>query len=192
MKQTVIVVDGKTYKNVAEMPEDVRRAYESAMQALDKNQNGMPDMLENAGLFADKNQEGMANVFENLSSFQNPASHVINTTKITVNGQVYESLDQLPPDMRAKYEQALGAMDANKNGIPDFMEGMLGSTIQTNSIATDLGSVSQRRGSSNPIPVSSTIEPESSRGWMFALAGILLLGLCLVVSAIGVWYFLLR
>src|SRR5258706_2974113 len=117
MNQKFIVIDGKTYKSVEEMPEDVRRKYESAMQALDENQNGIPDILENTNLFADKNQEGMANLFENLTSFQGSNSHVISTTKITVNGQVYESLDQLPPEIRAKYEQALCAMDSNKIGI---------------------------------------------------------------------------
>jgi len=192
MNQKFIVIDGKTYKSVEEMPEDVRRKYEKAMQVLDKNQNGVPDILENTNLFADKNQGGMENIFENLTSFQGANSRAINTTKITINGQVYESLDQLPPDIRAKYEQALGAMDANKNGIPDFMEGMLGSAIQTNNIATDFGTASPRPASPNPIPLSSTIEPESSRGWMLALTGILLIGLCLVASAIGAWYLFLK
>src|SRR5258706_1051087 len=192
MNQKFIVIDGKTYKSVEEMPEDVRRKYEKAMQVLDKNQNGVPDILENTNLFADKNQGGMENIFENLTSFQGANSRAINTTKITINGQVYESLDQLPPDIRAKYEQALGAMDANKNGIPDFMEGMLGSAIQTNNIATDFGTASPRPASPNPIPLSSTIEPESSRGWMLALTGLLLIGLCLVASAIGAWYLFLK
>lgn len=192
MNQKFIVIDGKTYKSVEEMPEDVRIKYESAMRGLDKNQNGVPDMLENANLFTDKNQGGMENVFEDLTSFQGSTSHVINTTKIAVNGQAYESLDQLPPDIRAKYEQALGAMDANKNGIPDFVEGMLGSAIQTNNIATDFGTASPRPASSNLLPVSSTIEPESPRGWILVVTGILLIGLCLVASAVGVWYFFLR
>lgn len=192
MNQKFIVIDGKTYKSVEEMPEDVRRKYETAMQALDKNQNGVPDMLENTNRLADKNQEGMENIFENLPSFQGVNSHVITTTKISINGQVYESLDQLPPEIRAKYEQALGAMDANKNGIPDFVEGMLGSAIQTNNIATDFGTASPRPASPNQIPVGSTIEPDSSRGWMLALAGILLIGLCLVASAVGIWYFFLK
>lgn len=192
MNQKFIVINGKTYKSVEEMPEDVRRKYETAMQALDKNQNGVPDMLENTNRLADKNQGGMENVFEDLSSFQGSTSHVITTTRISINGQVYESLDQLPPEIRAKYEQALGAMDANKNGIPDFVEGMLGSAIQTNNIATDFGTASSRPASPNPIPVGSTIEPDSSRGWMPVLAGILLIGLCLAASAVGVWYFFLK
>ena len=96
MNQKLIVIDGKTYNSVNEMPEDVRRSYEDAMRNLDNNRNGTPDL------------------FEGAASFQNPTANVINATKIVVNGQVFDSLDQLPPDVRAKYEQAMGALDANK------------------------------------------------------------------------------
>lgn len=171
MNQKFIVIDGKTYKSVDEMPEDVRREYESAMRNFDQNQNGMPD------------------AFEGMASFQGATANVINTTKIIVNGQTYDSVDQLPPDIRAKYEQALGAMDANKNGIPDFVEGMMGVGNRTNNIATNF--VTPSPPLSKPIPVSQTIEAESSNGWMLALAGILMLGLC-IVGAAGVWYFYLR
>ncbi len=172
MNQKFIVIDGKTYKSVDEMPEDVRKNYESAMQNLDNNQNGTPD------------------AFEGLSSFQSVAANVINSSKIIVNGQVFDSLDQLPPEIRAKYEQALGAMDANKNGIPDFVEGMLGTSNQTNPVVTSFGTVVPPHHS-KPIPASSTIEPESSGGWMLALTVVLLIGMC-IVGAAGVWYFFLR
>jgi hypothetical protein len=154
------------------MPEDMRKNYESAMRNVDNNQNGAPDLL--AG----------------TPSFQSVTSNVINTTKIIVNGQVYENLDQLPPDVRAKYEQAMGAMDANKNGIPDFVEGMFGAPNQTTNAATSFRTSNPPR--SQPMPVGSTIEPESAGGWMLALAGILLVGLCLVAAAAGVWYFFYR
>jgi hypothetical protein len=171
MNQKFIVINGKTYKSVNEMPEDVRKNYESVMRNLDNNQNGTPDLLEN------------------MPSFQSTTTNVLNTTKIIINGQVYENLDQLPPDVRVKYEQAMGAMDANKNGIPDFVEGMLSSSNQTNNVATSFGTTSPPRPASRqPIPVSSTIEPESSGGWLLVLSGILLIGLCLV----GAWYFFLR
>lgn len=173
MNQKFIVIDGKTYKSADEMPEDVRKSYEKAMRNVDNNQNGTPD------------------AFEGLSSFQTATANVINSSKIIVNGQVFDSLDQLPPEIRAKYEQALGAMDANKNGIPDFVEGMLGTSNQTNPVATSFGTTAHSRPS-KPIPVGSTIEPESSGGWMLAVTGILLMGLCLVAAAAGVWYFYLR
>lgn len=171
MNPRLIVIDGKTYRSVDEMPEDVRKNYENAMRGLDHNQNGMPD------------------AFEGSAAFQSATANEINASKIIVNGQVFDGLDQLPPEVRAKYEQAMGALDANKNGIPDFMEGMLGTSNQTNPVATNFGTASPRP--SKPIPVNSTIEPESSGGWLLALTGILLIGLCLVGAA-GAWYFFLR
>jgi len=193
MNQKLIVIDGKTYKSVDEMPEDVRRQYENAMRALDKNQNGTPDMLENKNPFADKNNNGMPDAFEGLASFQGATTNVTNATKIIVNGQVYDGLDQLPPEVRAKYEQAMSAMDANRNGVPDFLEGMLNVPNQkTNQAAVNIGTVTPHPASRNPMPVGPAIEPESSGGWMLALAGILLIGLCLVAAGAGVWYFFLR
>jgi hypothetical protein len=175
MNQKFIVIDGKTYKSADEMPEDVRKNYEDAMRNLDQNRNGTPDP------------------FEGAAAVQNTTTSVINATKIVVNGQVFDGLDQLPPEVRAKYEQAMGAMDANKNGIPDFVEGMLGTSNQTNPVATSFGTAAPPRPvSRKPIPVGSTIEPESSGGWMLALTGIVLTGLCLVSAAAGVWYFYLR
>jgi hypothetical protein len=197
MNQQFIVIDGKTYKSVDEMPPDIRAKYEEAMRSLDKDRNGMPDILDNANLFEDKNKNGMPDAFEGLATFQGSTPNVMSSTKILVNGQVYDGLDQLPPEIRARYEQAMGAMDANRNGIPDFVEGMFNMPAQTinttsNSAPTSIGASTPRPASSMPIPVASTVEPESSGGWVLALAGIALIGLCLVAAAAGVWYFFLR
>ena len=114
-------------------------------------------------------------------------------TKIIVNGQTYDNLDQLPPEVRAKYEQAMSAMDANRNSVPDFLEGMMKISNQpTNQAAVNFGTATPPPASPKPMPVGSTIEPESSGGWMLALSGILLIGVCLVAAAAGVWYFFLR
>ena len=124
MNQRLIVIDGKTYKSVDEMPEDARRNYENAMRSMDNN----PNITRN--------------VIESMGSLQSSTTNVFNAAKIIVNGQTYDGVDQLPPEIRAKYEQALGAMDANKNGIPDFVEGMLGTPNQRNSVATSFGTAS--------------------------------------------------
>jgi hypothetical protein len=43
--------------------------------------------------------------------------------KIVVNGREYSSPDQMPPDVRAGYEQAMSVLaDKNGNGIPDILE----------------------------------------------------------------------
>jgi hypothetical protein len=179
MNQRLIVIDGKTYRSIDEMPPDIRAKYEEALRTLDRDRDGMPDSLEA------------------LVTEQGSAPTVMSSTKIVVNGQVYEDLDQLPPEVRARYEQAVGATDKNRNGIPDFVEGMFNVSAQT--IGTTPQDAPTRIATTAPRPAprsqpisTSTIEPESSGGWMLALAGIALIGLCLVAAAAGVWYFFLR
>jgi len=185
MKQKIIVIDGKTYKSVDEMPEDVRKNYESAMSQLgDKDRNGIPDMLETLTNLADQNKNGMPDSIEGMIS-----NVISSTTKIIADGKEYNSLDELPPDIRAKYEQAMGSLDSNRNGMPDFLEGMMSPSNMVgtaeNSHAIPIPRVR------TPIASNPTIEPESTNGWMLALLGIMLLGVC-VFGAIGVWYFFLR
>jgi hypothetical protein len=49
-------------------------------------------------------------------------------TRITVNGQTYNSLDEMPPDVRQKYEAAMAKLkeDRDGNGIPDVFESPAG------------------------------------------------------------------
>lgn len=43
---------------------------------------------------------------------------------IYFNGKTYNSLEEMPPEMRQAYEQMMGMfVDKNGNGIPDFLEG---------------------------------------------------------------------
>lgn len=185
MNPKLIVIDGKTYKSVDEMPEDVRRNYESAMSQLgDDDRNGVPDVFENLTNLTDQNKNGMPDSIEGLIS-----NVISSTTKIIADGKEYNSLDELPPDIREKYAQAMGSLDANRNGMPDFLEGMM-STSSMVSTADHSHAMPTPR-SPTPISSSPTIEPESTNGWMLALLGIMLLGVCLF-GAIGVWYFFLR
>ncbi|HET9905340.1 MAG TPA: hypothetical protein VFQ23_01830, partial [Anaerolineales bacterium] len=127
MSSKLIVIDGKTYNSVDEMPEDVRRNYESAMRQLgDSDRDGLPDLLENLTNPTDQNKNGMPDAIENMVS-----NVFSSTTRVVVNGAEYNSLDDLPPEVRAQYEQAMGSFDANKNGVPDFLEGFINTTNQT-------------------------------------------------------------
>jgi hypothetical protein len=49
--------------------------------------------------------------------------------KIFVNGQAYDSVEAMPPDVRATYQQIFA--DANQNGVPDMFEGGAGLNVQT-------------------------------------------------------------
>ena len=180
-----IVIDGKTYKSVDEMPEDVRRNYELAMNSLkDENKNLIPDAFENLNTLADQDKDGMPDVFEGMASM-----NVLSSTKIIANGKEYNSIEELPPDVREKYDQAIGTLDANRDGVPDFLEGMVNAPKQSTNVATSFGVERPRRSTS--LSSSPTIEPESTSGWTLALLAIAFLAVC-VFGAVGVWYFFLR
>jgi hypothetical protein len=174
MNPKVIVIDGKTYHSIDEMPPDVRQKYEEAMRSLgDANNNLIPDVVEN------------------ITGGQTTVSNM----KIVIDGKEFNSIDNLPPEARARYEEAMGKLDANRNGILDFVEGITGTPNQTVNVSASFGVESPRRSSTasqkNAVPVSATITPDTSNGWMLVLAGIFILLLC-VAGAAGIWYFFLR
>lgn len=183
MDQKRIVIDGNTYRNVNEMPQDIREKYLAALKDMDKNQNSVPDMLENANaFFEDKNNNGVPDAFDGITS------NVIKTTRIIANGKEYNSLDELPPDIRARLDQAMGKLDSNQDGMPDMFTGTANAPIQRSNIASAFETETPRRTQPVPAPV---IEPESTSGWMIALAGLLILILC-AAAGFAAWYFFLR
>lgn len=186
MDPKVIVIDGKTYHSVDEMPADIREKYEQAMRSLgDANDNQIPDAFESINIFADKDKDGVPDVLENIT-----ASHAtVSSMKIVIDGKEFDGLEKLPPEVRARYEEAMGKLDANRNGIPDLVEGMMKAQAQTVNSSVSVGPETPRQ--SAPLPVSPTITPDTSNGWMLVLAGMFLLALC-VAGAGAVWYFFLR
>jgi hypothetical protein len=190
MNSKRIVIDGVAYNNVDEMPEAVRRNYEEAMRNLGSTVNPAANPLEALkDVFADANNNGMPDIMENQQ-----AINLSGGMKFVVGGKTYTSLDDLPPEARAKYEQAMGAMDKNRNGMPDFLEGMMnlsGQTVQPVISASNVPADTTRHTSRAPMPVTPTITPDTSNGWMLALGGLFLLMVC-ALGAISVWYFFLR
>lgn len=186
MNSKIIVIDGKTYNTIEEMPPDIRQKYEEAMRSLgDANGNRIPDAFENMNILADKNQNGVPDVVENLVAGQ----AVVNSMKIVVDGKEFNGLEGLPPEARAKYEAAMSKLDANQNGIPDFVEGMLKPTSQT--VDPSASFTVETPQPSASMPMGPTIAPDTSNGLMLALAGLFVLLLC--AGAVGaVWYFFLR
>jgi len=186
MKPRLIVIDGKTYNSVNDMPEDVRLKYEQAMGSMkDQDQNQIHDALETGNLLGDKNNNGVPDVFENVFG----AGGIMSSMKIIVDGKEVNSIDDLPPDARAKYDRAMSGLDANKNGVPDFMEGMMETSQPASSVSTSFEAAPTPRA--QPIVDSPTITPDTSNGWLLTLLGILLLLVC-VFGAIGIWYFFIR
>jgi hypothetical protein len=183
-----IVIDGKTYNSVDEMPADVRRSYEEAMRGLGSAPPAAQDPMQALNyLFTDANNNGIPDIMENQ-----PAINIAGGTHFVVDGRTYNSVDELPPDARARYEQAMGAMDGNRNGVPDFLEGMMKVSSQAAQPATTRYTPDTARQASRP-PISGppTITPDTTNGWMLALIALVLLFLC-AAGVIGIWYFFLR
>lgn len=198
MNQRRIVIDGKAYNSVEEMPAEIRKRYEEIMRRVDKDQDGMPDRPINQDMFADNNKNGVPDVFEDMNSLQGVISNVMSSTKFVANGQTYDSLDQLPPEIRAKYEKVMDKLDANHDGVPDLFEGTIKRAAETNKNASvDFGTPASTPSQpfndvqNNPIPASPTIEPESTPRWLIALAIVTVIGMCLLAAG-AAWYFFLR
>jgi hypothetical protein len=182
----IIVIDGKTYHSLEEMPPDVRQRYEQAMRSLgDANNNQIPDAFETLNIFADKDKDGAPDVLENIVAGQ----AVVNSMKIVVDGKEFNGIENLPPEARARYEEAMGKLDANRNGVPDFVEGMVNPASSHVNVAARVGT--ERPPRSAPLPASPAITPDTSNGWALALAGLFGLLLC-AAGAAGIWYFFLR
>lgn len=108
-----IIFNGHEYDSPEAMPAEVRQLYEMA-----------------AGMLADRDQNGMPDIFEGVA--EAAPNTVVQTTQFIVDGKVYTSLDELPAEARQKYEQALGRLDANRDGVPDLFESQsLGVAPQT-------------------------------------------------------------
>jgi hypothetical protein len=65
MNPKLIVIDGKTYNSIEEMPEDVRKQYEQAMNSLkDKKRNQIPDAFESMNILTHKDRDGIPDAFK--------------------------------------------------------------------------------------------------------------------------------
>jgi hypothetical protein len=87
-----IVVNGREYASREELPPEVRKTYDDAMSALaDKNGNGIPDILE-------------MHVGGSPSMHGDEGVSIVTSQEIVIDGQHYDSLEQVPPDKRAMFE----------------------------------------------------------------------------------------
>lgn len=84
-----IVFNGTEYDGIDAMPPDVRTAYEAALESLGKaGGETLASLLKQGG----------------------GASIKATFRQIVVNGKKYSSLDEMPPDIRRTYEEAMASL----------------------------------------------------------------------------------
>jgi hypothetical protein len=170
------VVNNKSYSSIEEMPPDVRQAYEQAMGVLaDKNGNGVPDILEGAFFAGPVGGQAMSKV----------------DTRFVVDGKVYSRVEDLPPEARHKYDLAIAKAgevmgDANRNGVPDILEGMLPARSEAAAPQTDAASLI----APDRIPLGSTPPivgnaPDNSGGGLSTVLNIAIAVALFALIALG-------
>ena len=95
-----ITINGQTYNSVEDMPPKVREQYDRAMAMLpDENHNGVPDILEQPAA----GKEGAV------------VSHITQSSKFIINGQEYNSLEDVPPQFRQMIAATTSTMSATSS-----------------------------------------------------------------------------
>lgn len=169
------VVNGKAYNSLDEMPPDVRARFESVSNLMsDRNQNGIPDIVDNLM----------------------PPAHatVVQTNAVIFEGKTYNSPDELPPEGRAAYEKAMAKLaDANQDGVPDVIADALKSapTIVTSQVSVSEPRVAKLQDNAKARPLAPPATT-SNMGPIIVLsivgiglALIILLALVLVLTKAG-------
>jgi len=158
-----IIFNGKGYESAEEMPADVRRAYQSIMGILaDKNQDGTPDLLE---------------------SLPAGAAQAISSMQVFFEGRMYSGVNELPPEARARYEQAMSKLDREKDGVIDFLQAG-GPAVQT--------AASQGMGlpQTSPPPLSPSAITEVKADRRLVVAGVVMAGLLCALAGLATVLFL--
>ena len=145
-----IVLNGKEYDSVEAMPAEERATYEKAMSLLGDKA---------AGILTDADHNGVPDILEKLG-----ATTKINFTTSTIvyQGQTYNSADELPPEAKEKYQQAMAKLNSDRNGIPDVLEGMAGASGNS-------PIVSVKTATTTTQPVRTATTPASTNTWLWWL-----------------------
>ena len=100
------------------MPPDVRKLYENLNAFLaDANQDGVPDLLQQGGLQGIRQAfefaKDMSKISQGGATWTQESLLAIRITdsKIFVNGRAFDSVDEMPPELRQAYEQIIDSID---------------------------------------------------------------------------------
>ncbi len=163
MANNRITINGQRYDSPEAMPPDVRRTYEEAMRAVGPS-------------LASGQSGGSTQVFTGRVGERIGASVVVNRI-ITVNNRTYGSVDELPPDVRQHYEDALkGAVSQMPNAKTSLHVSVNVGRPQVRTLDD-----SSRLATSLPLPIESSSTESRLRRLPMSLAIIIVIGLVLWV-----------
>lgn len=156
-----IIFNGKTYNSLEEMPANERRAFEQMQQIfVDANGNGIPDFME-----GDMFRNVMAAVSGNVS----------------YNGQEFNSLDELPSDVREKVQQALDKL--KQAGLFTEVPNIQGTATKTSAPFEPAFQPSKPLLSQEP-----AFEESGGKNWMLIVGFLAALLVCAVGFAVLVFF----
>jgi hypothetical protein len=159
MTNNRITINGQQYDSPEAMPPDVRRMYDEAMRTVGSS-------------LASGQSGGSTQVFTGQTG-RIGASVVVNKI-ITVNNRTYRSVDELPPDVRQLYEDAL------KSVAPQVTHPKTSLHLSVNVAGPQVRTFDD--SSRPPTPLTLPIEPssnESIRSLPMSLAITVVIGLIL-------------
>jgi len=161
MTNNRITINGQHYDSPEAMPPDVRRMYEEAMRTLGSS-------------LASGQSGGSTQVFTGHAGQSIGASVVVNRV-ITVNDRTYGNVDELPPDVRQLYEDALKGRTAEVSRPKTSVHVSLNMS----------GRPSHDESNTPPLPIESSTTESTIRSLPTSLAITVVIGLVL-------WFFLGR
>lgn len=154
-----IIFNGKTYNSVDEMPANERQAYEQMFQIFtDKNGNGIPDFLE-------------GDITKNVvTAF---------TSNVNYNGQVFNNLNDLPPEAREKVQKAFEVMQRLGLATPEMAQ----------SASAKPPAFEPAFQPSKPlIPQEPTFQESGGRNWLIIVGFLGAMLVCAVVIAVAIFF----
>lgn len=156
--------NGKTYNSLEEIPERERQAYQQLTDMfVDKNGNGIPDFLE-------------GDIVKNISNIYTAAS------SIQFDGNTYNNLNELPPDVREKVKTAFNQMAGMGLVQANVAETNTNSNIQNEAYVKPTSFVSREY---NPV-----IEEEGGSNFKtWLIVGVAIMA-CLGVMAVAILVFM--
>jgi hypothetical protein len=108
-----IYYNGKKYDSVAEMPASVRQNYEKISRLFaDANQDGIPDIVQPGGLSGLKDTFNMIKELSQIGQTEGMRQEQFSLIRVTdtgiqVNGRSYNSVEEMPAQIRKEYHRII-------------------------------------------------------------------------------------